>query len=147
MTARVRIASLLAAASLLAVGCVTTHPLERPLTGEEIARLRDPVAGGTVTLLRQDPDPAVRGYEIKQRWPGAIGGLWIGLLAGAATGAAAGYAQGDDPPTAWIGLSAGEKAVTGAVVAGAVGGVVGVLVGALIGRTDRYVYAPAAESP
>jgi outer membrane lipoprotein SlyB len=140
MTVRMRIGSLVAAALLLATGCTTTHQLERPLTPADIASLRQPMDGGTVTLLRQDPDPAVRGYEIKQRWPGAIGGLWIGLLAGAATGAAGGYAQGDDPPTAWVGLSAGEKAVAGAVMAGAVGGVVGVLVGALIGRTDRYVY-------
>jgi hypothetical protein len=139
VTEDVRTASLLLAACLLVVGCTTTHQLERPLTADEIARLRQPVDGATVALLQQDPDPAVRGYEIKRRLPGAIGGLWIGLLGGAATGAGFGYTRGDDPPDEWIRMTAGEKAIAGAVVAGVVGGAVGLLVGALIGRTDRYV--------
>jgi hypothetical protein len=143
VTASVRITSLWLAA-LVVVGCTTTHQLERPLTDDEIARLRQPIDGGTVTLLRQDPDPAPRGFEIKRRLPGAIGGLLIGLLAGAATGAGVGIARGDDPPSTWIGQSAGEKAVLGGLVVGVVGGAVGAFVGALVGRTDRYLYAPTA---
>lgn len=56
-------------------------------------------------------------------------GLGYGFLIGAAAGTVIGAASGDDDPSEWFAMSAGEKAVVGAVSLGLLGGIVGGVIG------------------
>jgi len=71
-------------------------------------------------------------------------GLGIGALAGAAIGVAAGFADGDDPPDAFIAMTAGEKAVAAGLALGGLGGVVGALIGTAV-KVDRWDKIPLTD--
>ncbi|HEY4670437.1 MAG TPA: hypothetical protein VIG78_00100 [Gemmatimonadaceae bacterium] len=66
----------------------------------------------------------------------ALKGCGIGLLLGATGGAIAGHLSGDDQ--GWFGLTANEKAVTGAVVFGVAGALVGLTIGSHFGATEEW---------
>ncbi len=68
-------------------------------------------------------------------------GLGYGLLVGAATGAVIGAASGDDDPSTWFAMSAGEKAAVGAISLGLLGGIVGGVIG-LSSPGERWEEVP-----
>ena len=76
----------------------------------------------------------VKRIDVRRRsaGKGALRGAVAGLLAGAVAGFVLGLASGDDPPEAWLGMSAGEKGAFGSVMIGSLG----LLVGSLVGATD-----------
>ncbi len=56
-------------------------------------------------------------------------GLGYGFLVGAVTGTVIGAASGDDDPSQFFSMTAGEKAAVGAVSLGLLGGIVGGVIG------------------
>ena len=77
----------------------------------------------------------VRSLSIKKKGS-FLKGLGIGVLSGAATGALLGFLSGDDKPTTFFPLSAGQKALVGGIFFGVVGGAVGGIAGALKGADE-----------
>ena len=175
-----RRASALALAATLFGGCTITHQVRRPRTIEQLAPLvsRNHAA---ITLLHERPEGArsavppalsapaespadggevappldlsnLRGYEVKRRWPGALEGLGLGILAGALVGAAIGGSIGSDPPCNGMdgcveGFSGSDWAVAFGVVGALAGSVIGSLTGLLAGHTDRYVFSNDGTQP
>lgn len=70
---------------------------------------------------------------------GALAGFFIG----AGVGVIAGVAEGSDPPNAFIGFSAGDKAAILGLTLGGVGAALGALVGAGATEDDWHEYRPS----
>jgi hypothetical protein len=77
---------------------------------------------------------------ITYRRKGAAGrSLLLGAGIGVLTGVAIGFASGDDPPSNWFSLTAGDKALVGGLLLGVTGTVVGAIVGLI--STKRFTIA------
>jgi hypothetical protein len=170
----------LALAAVLVVGCTFTHQVQRPRTVEQLDPIVSKNRGA-ITLLYQrsegatsavppappaqvDRVPAggpevslldlstLRGYEVKRRWPGALEGLGLGIVAGALAGAAIGSSMGSDPPCNGMdgcveGFAASDWALFFGSVGAFAGSVVGPLIGLLVGHTDRYLFSGDGAGP